>query len=126
MERLDTTNLILIVLAVTSIVQTLVVAALAYGALRAYHSTAQLLDTKLTPSLVRFEGLLTNLERTTAVVRTRTDDVNRAIDHVRGTATDLGAVMLPRAAAVAAVVGGVLGVVRRWRRARPRVNVVAG
>jgi hypothetical protein len=126
MERLDTTNLILIVLAVASIVQTLVAVALAYGALRAYHSTAQLLDTRLTPSLMRLEGLLTNLERTTAVVRTRTDDVNRAIDHVRGTATELGAVMLPRAAAVAAVVGGVLGVVRRWRRARPRVRVVAG
>lgn len=126
MERLDTTNAILIVLAIASVVQTVVVAALAYGALRAYHATAERLDTRLTPSLLRLEGLLTNLERTTAVVRTRTDDVDRAIDHVRGTATQLGAVMLPRAAAVAAVVGGVLEVVRRWRRARPKLKVVAG
>ena len=126
MERLDTTNLSLIVLAIASFVQTFVVIGLAYGALRAYQSTARLLDTRLTPSLVRLEGVLINLERTTAVVRTRTDDVNRAIDHVRGTATNLGGVMLPRAVAVAGVVGGVLGVVRRWRRARRNVRVVGG
>lgn len=129
MERLDTTNLILIVLAAASVIQTLVVVGVAYGALRAYQSTARLLDAKLTPSLLRLERVLTNLEHTSAIVRTRTEDVDRAIDSVGSTATRLGAVMWPRAAMVAGVAGGVLGMVRRWRaarRARADVTVVAG
>jgi hypothetical protein len=129
MERLDTTNIILIVLAAASLVQTLVVIGVAFGAFRAYQATTKLLDAKLTPSLLRLEGVLTNLEHTSAIVRTRTDDMSRAIDTVGSTATRLGAVMWPRAAMVAGVAGGVVGVVRRWRAARHAhrdVTVVAG
>jgi hypothetical protein len=128
-EGLDTTNLILIVLAAASVVQTLVIVGIAIGALRAYRATTRLLETKLTPSLLRLEGLLTNLEHTSAVVRTKTDDMNRALESARHTATHLGAVMWPRAAMVAGVAGGVLGVIKRWRaarRAQPKVTVVAG
>lgn len=129
MERLDTTNVILIVLAAAGVVQTIVVVAAAIGALRAYRATTELLETKVTPSLLRLEGLLTNLERTSAVVRTRTDEMSRALESARHTATRLGVVMWPRAAMVAGVAGGVLGVIRRWRaarRAQPKVTVVAG
>jgi hypothetical protein len=129
MERLDATNTILIVLAVASVLQTLVVLAAAYGAFRAYHDTAARLDAKLMPLLVRLDRVLTNLEHTSAVVRTRTDDMNRAINTVGSTATRLGAVMGRRAAVALGVASGVLGVVRRWRaarRARADVTVVAG
>ncbi len=125
MERLDTTNVILAVLAFASVIQTLVVIAAAYGALRAYQATTQLIDAKLAPSLLRVEGLLANLEHTTAVVRTRTDDVNRALDTVQDTATRIGSVVWPRAAYVAGVAGGVVGLARRWRATRrAQVKVV--
>jgi hypothetical protein len=129
MERLDTTNIILVVLAVMSVLQTLVVLGAALGALRAYQTVARTLDAKLTPLLLRLEGMLINLEHTSAVVRTRTDDVSHAINSVQGTAGRLGAVMWPRAAMVAGVAGGVLGMVKRWRttrRAQPTVTVIAG
>lgn len=129
MNDLAATNWILLVLAAAGVVQMLVVIALAVGALRAYRETAKIVDAKLTPALLRIEGLLTNLEHTSAVVRTRTDDVNRALDSARHTATHLGAVMWPRAAMVAGVAGGVLGVVKRWRasrRTQPSGTVVAG
>jgi hypothetical protein len=129
MERLDTTNIILVVLAVMSVLQTLVVIGVAVGTLRAYQTAARILDAKLTPLMLRLEGVLINLEHTSAVVRTRTDDVSRAISSVQGTAGRLGAVMWPRAAMVAGVAGGVLGMVKRWRtarRAQPKVTVVAG
>jgi hypothetical protein len=126
---LAATNWILIVIAAASVVQVLVVIAFALGALRAYRETTKLVDAKLTPALLRLEGVLINLERTSAVVRTRTDDVNRALDSARHTATRVGAVMGPRAAMVAGVAGGVLGLVKRWRAARrtqPKGTVVAG
>ena len=129
MERLDTTNIILIVLAAMSVLQTFLVIGVAVGAWRAYQVAAQSLDAKLTPLLLRLEGLLINLEHTSAVVRTRTDDVSRAITSVQGTAGRLSAAMFPRAAMVAGVAGGVLGMVKRWRtarRAQPKVTVVAG
>lgn len=129
MNELAATNWILLVLAAASLVQTLVVIAAAIGALRAYRETVKLVDAKLTPALWRIEGVLTNLEHTSAVVRTRTDDVSRALDTARHTATHLGAVMWPRAAVVAGVAGSVLGVVKRWRAARrtqPNGTVVAG
>jgi hypothetical protein len=129
MERLDTTNFILVVLAVMSVLQTLVTVAIAIGALRAYGTATAALDTKLTPLLLRLEGVLINFEHTSAVVRTRTDDVSRAFNSVQSTAGRLGAVMLPRTAMVFGVAGGVLGIVKRWRtarRAQPQVTVVAG
>jgi hypothetical protein len=129
MERLDTTNIILVVLAVMSVLQTLVVIGAALGALRAYQTVARTLDAKLTPLLLRVEGVLINLEHTSAVVRTRTDDLSRALNSVQRTTGRLGAVMWPRAAMVAGIAGGVLGVVKRWRttrRAQPTVTVVAG
>jgi hypothetical protein len=129
MERLDTTNLILIALAAASVVQTLVVIGIGIGARRAYRAATETLDAKLTPVLLRLEGVLTNLEHTSAVVRTRTDDVSRALDRVQHTAGHLGSVMWPRAAVVAGVAGGVLGAVNRWRTGRRRqsdVTVVAG
>ena len=129
MERLDSTNLILMVLAAASVVQTLVVIGVAIGALRAYRAVIGTLDAKLAPALLRLEGVLTNLEHTSAVVRTRTDDVSRALDRVQSTADHLGSVTWPRAAMVAAVAGGVLGAVKRWRavrRRQPDVTVVAG
>jgi hypothetical protein len=118
MERLDTTNVILIVLAAASIVQTLLVIGVALGAMRAYQAATRTLDTRLTPLLLRLEGVLTNLEHTSAVVRTRTDDMSRAIDSVQNTAGRVSAVMWPRAAMVAGVAGGVFGVMKRWRAAR--------
>jgi hypothetical protein len=129
MERLDTTNFILVVLAVMSVLQTLVTVAIAIGALRAYGTATAALDAKLTPLLLRLEGVLINFEHTSAVVRTRTDDVSRAFNSVQSTAGRLGAVMLPRTAMVFGVAGGVLGIVKRWRtarRAQPQVTVVAG
>jgi len=114
---------------VTSVLQTLVVVSVTVGAWRTYHTVAQTLDGKLTPLLLRLEGVLINLEHTSAVVRTRTDDVSRAINSVQGAAGRLGAVMWPRAAMVAGVAGGVLGLVKRWRTARrapPTGTVVAG
>jgi hypothetical protein len=128
-NELAATNWILLVLAAASVVQTLIIIAIAVGAMRAYRETARLVDVKLTPSLLRIEGVLTNLEHTSAVVRTRTDDVSRALDSARHTATNLGAVMWPRAAMVAGVAGGVLGMLKRWRGARrtqPNGTVVAG
>ena len=57
------------------------------------------------------------------MVRTRTDDVNRALDTVQDTATRIGSVVWPRAAYVAGVAGGVVGLARRWRATRrARVN----
>ena len=129
MERLDTTNVMLIVLAAASVVQTLVIVGLAIGAVRAYRATVVSIDAKLTPTLLRVEGVLRNLEHTSAVVRTRTDDMSRALESARHTAGHVGAMMWPRAAVVAGVAGGVLGAVRRWRagrRAQPDVTVVAG
>ena len=129
MNDLAATNWILLVLAMASVLQTVVVVAVAIGALRAYREVANIVDAKLMPSLLRLEGVLTNLEHTSAVVRTRTDDVSRALDSARHTATNLGAVMWPRAAMVAGVAGGVVGVVKRWRAARrsqPSGTVVAG
>jgi hypothetical protein len=127
MERLDTTNVILIVLAAMSVVQTLVVVWVAVRALRAYEAAAGMLDAKLTPVLLRLEGVLTNLEHTSAVVRTRTDDVSRALDRIESTAGHFGAVVWPRAAMVAGVAGGVIGAIKRWRRrAQSHVRVVAG
>jgi hypothetical protein len=129
MERLDTTNLILIVLAAASVLQTLIVIGIGIGALRAYRATTDTFDAKLTPVLLRLEGVLTNLEHTSAVVRTHTDDVSRALDRVQSTAGHLGSVMWPRAAMVAGVAGGVLGAVKRWRavrRRQPDVTIVAG
>jgi hypothetical protein len=131
MERLDTTNVILIVLTAVSVVQTLIVIGLAFAALRAYQAATRTLDDKLTPVLFRLEGVLTNLEHTSAVVRTRTDDVNRALDRVQSTAGHFGSVKWPRAAMVAGVAGGVLGAWKRRRAARrsytqPHVTVVAG
>ena len=129
MNDLAATNWILLVLAAASVVQTLVVIAVAMGALRAYRETTTLVNAKLTPSLLRLEGVLTNLEHTSAVVRTRTDDVSRALDSARHTATHLGAMVGPRAAVVAGVAGGVLGIVKRWRatrRRQPHGTIVAG
>ena len=129
MNDVAATNWILLVLAGASVVQTLVVIAIAVGALRGYREIATLVEAKLTPSLLRLEGVLTNLEHTSAVVRTRTDDVSRALDSALHTATHLGAVVWPRAAMVAGVAGGVLGVIKRWRAARrtqPSRTVVAG
>lgn len=129
MNELAATNWILLVLATASVVQTAVVIAIGVGAMRAYRETAKLVDVKLTPALLRLEGVLTNLEHTSAVVRTRTDDVGRALDSARHTATHLGAVMWPRAAMVAGVAGGVVGMVKRWRatrRTQPNGTVVAG
>ena len=129
MERLDTTNMILVVLAAASVVQTLILIGVAIGAMRAYRTASKVLEEKLTPSLLRLEGVLTNLERTSAVVRTRTDDVNRALDSARSTASRVASVMWPRAAMMAGVAGAVLGAAKRWRTARtqPRdVTVVAG
>jgi len=120
MEGLDTTNAILIVLAAMSVVQTLVVIGLAIGARRAYVATTRTLDTKLSPALLRLEGVLNNLEHTSAVVRTRTDDVSRALDRVQSTAGHLGSMMWPRAAVAVGVAGGVLGALKRWRAARGR------
>ena len=129
MNDLAATNWILLVLAAASVVQTAVIIAIAIGAMSAYRETAKLVDAKLTPALLRIEGVLLNLEHTSAVVRTRTDDVSRAIDSARHTATHLGAVMWPRAAVVAGVAGSVFGAVKRWRAARrtqPNGTVVAG
>lgn len=129
MEQLETTNVILSVLAAASVVQTLFVIGIGIGALRAYRATTDTLDAKLTPVLLRLEGVLTNLEHTSALVRTRTDDVSRALDRVQNTAGHLGSVMWPRAAVVAGVAGGVLGAVKRWRagrRRQPDVTIVAG
>jgi hypothetical protein len=131
MERLDTTNVILIVLAAVGVIQTLIVIGLAIGARRVYQTSTRALDAKLTPVLFRLEGVLTNLEHTSAVVRTRTDDVSRALDRVQSTAGHVGSAMWPRAAMVAGVAGGVLGAWKRRRAARqhqtqPHVTVVAG
>jgi len=128
-ERLDTTNIILAVLAVMSVVQTVVIVGVALGARRAYRATAATLDAKVAPALARLEGVLTNLEHTSAVVRTRTDDVNRALDAMQNTAGRVGAAMWPRAAMVAGIAGGVLGAVKRWRgrtRTQRDVTIVAG
>ena len=121
------TSFYLIVLAVTSVLQTLVVIGAAVGALRAYQTLARTLEAKLTPLVLRLEGVLINLEHKCAAMRTRTDDVSRAINNVQGTAGRLGAVMWPRAAMVA-FAGGMLGMVKRWRttrRAQPTVTGVA-
>jgi CRP-like cAMP-binding protein len=129
MDTVATTNVILLVLAVASLAQTALLVALAVGAMRAYRDVTRLIAAEVTPSLLRLEGLLTNLEHTSALVRTRTDDVSRALDSARQTASQLGAVMWPRAAVVAGVAGGVLSAIRRWRagrRTQPNVNVVAG
>jgi hypothetical protein len=129
MDSVTTTNVILLVLAVASVAQTVLLVAVALGAMRAYRELTRLVEAKVAPSLLRLEGVLTNLEHTSAVVRTRTDDVSRALDSARQTASHLGAVMWPRAAVVAGVAGGVLGAIRRWRagrRTQPNANVVAG
>jgi hypothetical protein len=118
MERLDTTNMILIVLAAASVVETVFMIAVAIAAFRAYQAATHTLDTRFSPLLLRVEGVLTNLEHTSAVVRTRTDDVNRAIDSVNNTASRLGALVWPRAAMAAGVAGGLLRMVNRWRAAR--------
>jgi hypothetical protein len=120
MDGLGTTNVILGILAAMSVIQTLVVLALAYGALRAYQSTSRLLESKLSPSLMRIEGLLANLEKTAAVVRTRTEDLDQALGSARDTAARVGTAMWPRATVVASVAEGVLGAVRRWRTGRNR------
>jgi hypothetical protein len=129
MERLDTTNIILIVLAAASVIQTLLIAVAAVAAVRAYQTAARTLDARLTPVLFRVEGVLNNLEHTSAVVRTRTDDVSRAIDSVQSSAGRLGVVMWPRGAMVAGVAGAVLSVVKHWRasrRARLKTTVEEG
>jgi hypothetical protein len=118
MERLDTTNIILVMLATASVVQTLVAIAVAIAGFRAYQAATYALDTKLSPLLLRVEGVLTNLEHTSAVVRTRTDDVSRAIDSVNDTAGRLGALVWPRAAVAAGLAGGLLRMLKRWRAAR--------
>jgi hypothetical protein len=118
MEGLSTTNVILGVLAAMSVIQTIVVLAVAYGALRAYRSTSLMLESKLSPSLLRIEGLLANLEKTAAVVRTRTEGLDHAFDSARDAAARVGTVMWPRATVVASVAEGVLGAVRRWRTGR--------
>jgi hypothetical protein len=123
MERLDTTNVILIVLATLSVVQTIVAIGFALAARRAYQSAARMFDTRLTPVMLRLEGVLANLEHTSAVVRTRTDDVGRALDRVHTTAGHLSS-MWPRAAVVVGVAGGVLSAVKRWRAAGRRQSDV--
>jgi hypothetical protein len=120
MDGFGTTNVILGILAAMSVIQTIVVLALAYGALRAYQSTSRLLESKLSPSLVRIEGLLANLEKTAAVVRTRTEDLDQALGSARDAAARVGTVVWPRATVVASVAEGVLGAVRRWRTGRNR------
>lgn len=128
MERLDTTNLILIVVAIASVIQTVVVVTAVVATYRAYQEAARVLETTVAPALTRLETTLASLERTSAAIRSRTDDVGRTLETVQG-ATRLGAVLGPRAAVLAGVAGGVLGVVRRWRdrrRARANVTVVAG
>jgi CRP-like cAMP-binding protein len=129
MDSVTTTNVILVVLAVASVMQTALLIAGGLAAVRAYREVTRLVEDTVAPSLRRLEGVLTNLEHTSAVVRTRTDDVSRALDSARQTASHLGAVMWPRAAVVAGVAGGVLGAFRRWRagrRTQRDVNVVAG
>lgn len=118
MERLDTTNVILVILVAASVLQTLMLVVLAIGAARAYRAASQAIEEKVSPALLRLEGVLTNLEHTSAVVRTRTDDMSRALDTVQSTATHLGTVLAPRAMLVASVAGGLLSVLRRWRHAR--------
>jgi hypothetical protein len=118
MERLDTTNIILVVLAIASVVQTLFMIGAVIAAFRAYQAATDALDAKMSPLLLRLEGVLTNLEHTSAVVRTRTDDVSRAIDSVNNTAGRLGALVWPRAAVAAGVAGGLMRIVKRWRAAR--------
>jgi hypothetical protein len=120
MEGLGTTNVMLGILAAMSVIQTVVVLALAYGALRAYQSTSRLLEAKLSPSLLRIEGVLANLEKTAAVVRTRTEGLDHALGSARDAAARVGTVMWPRATVVASVAEGVLGAVRRWRAGRDR------
>ncbi len=129
MERLDTTNMILVVLAIASVVQTLFMIAAAIAVFRTYQGATHTLDTKLSPLLLRVEGVLTNLEHTSAVVRTRTDDVSRAIDSVNDTAGRLGALVWPRAAVAAGVAGGLLRMVKRWRaprRTQSNMSIVEG
>ena len=127
MERLDTTNMILIVLAVASIVQILLAIAAMVGAYRAYYATTETLNAKLTPVLVRLEAVLANLEHTSTVMRTRTDDMNRAIDSVGNTASRLSAAVWPRAAMAAGVAGGVVKMIKQWRTRRTsKMSVVEG
>jgi hypothetical protein len=118
MERLDTTNIILVVLAIASVVQTLFMIGAVIAAFRAYQAATDTLDAKMSPLLLRLEGVLTNLEHTSAVVRTRTDDVSRAIDSVNNTAGRLGALVWPRAVVAAGVASGLMRMFKRWRAAR--------
>ncbi len=87
------------------------------------------IECTLTPSLLRVEQVLANLEKTTAVVRTRTERVDHAIDSARDVASSFGTAVWPKAAVVASVAGGVLGAVRRWRAGRGahgNVKMIAG
>lgn len=126
MERLDTTNVLLGVLAFASLAHALLLAVLAYGAYRAVRSASHLVDARLLPSLSRLEGVLANLERTSHVVQHNADDVARALTAVGNVATRVSAVMWPRTTLAASVAGGVLGAVRRWRRGgRPDAHAPA-
>lgn len=128
MDELSMTNWILGILAVASVIQTFVLLGMAFGAYKAYQLTIHSIETKLTPSIMRLEGLLANLEHTAAVVRTRTEDVDHALGTARNAAARLGTAW-PRAAVAASVAGGVVSAVRRWRAGRgagESVKVVAG
>lgn len=128
MDGLSTTNWMLGILAVASVIQTCVLLGVAVGAYKAYQLATRAIETKLTPSIMRLEGLLANLEHTAAVVRTRTENVDHALGTARNAAARLGTVW-PRAAVAASVAGGVVGAVRRWRAGRgasESVKVVAG
>lgn len=90
--------------------------------------TAHVMDTKFAPALVRIEMLLSSLQETSAVVRTRTGDMSRAVNAVQDAAGQIGAAPWPRATVAAGLAGGLLSIVRRRRLSRrtPEMKVVAG
>jgi hypothetical protein len=106
MESLLTTNVMLIVLVVASLVQTALLAALGLALRRLHEDTTRAVDERLTPALLRAEHVATT-------VRERSDDVSRAMHSVQHAATRVGAVLGPRAAVAASVAGGLLSAVQR-------------
>ena len=78
--------------------------------------------------MVRIEMLLSRLEETSTIVRTRTDDMSRAVNAVQDAAGLIGAALWPRATVAAGLAGGLLNIVRRRRVSRrtPETKVVEG
>ena len=112
--NLDTTNLLLGIMAVVSVLEALLLIGVGVGVLMAYRRVMTLVngieDRQIAPAMARVNAILGNLESVSATVKQKTERVDHAIrstiDRVDGTADRMRSQVLEKASRVVGLVRG--------------------